>query len=64
MTNLFILKMKKLKTFCAVAKIELKKIADNEPQISEGTNSVGIVRGIWAFAYVLLCAVFLLKNLT
>jgi hypothetical protein len=29
MTNLFILKMKKLKTFCAVAKIELKKIADN-----------------------------------
>jgi hypothetical protein len=36
----------------------------NEPQISEGTNSVGIVRGIWAFAYVLLCAVFLLKNLT
>ena len=26
-------------------------------QISEGTNSVGIVRGIWAFAYVLLPAV-------
>jgi hypothetical protein len=25
-------------------------------QISEGTNSVGIVRGIWAFAYVLLSA--------
>jgi hypothetical protein len=27
-------------------------------QISEGTNSGGIVRGIWAFAYVLLAAVF------
>jgi hypothetical protein len=27
-------------------------------QIGEGTNSVGIVRGIWAFAYLLLAAVF------
>ena len=26
----------------------------NGLQISEGTNSVGIVRWIWAFAYVLL----------
>jgi hypothetical protein len=26
----------------------------NVLQISEGTNSVGIERGIWAFAYVLL----------
>jgi hypothetical protein len=30
----------------------------NVLQIGEGTNSVGIVRGIWAFAYVLLAAVF------
>jgi len=30
----------------------------NDLQISEGTNSVGIVRGVWAFVYVLLAAVF------
>jgi hypothetical protein len=32
------------------------KIGANVLQISEGTNSVGIVRWIWAFAYVLLAA--------
>jgi hypothetical protein len=31
-------------------------ISDNGLQIGEGTNSVGIVQGIWAFAYVLLCS--------
>lgn len=31
----------------------------NGLQIGEGTNSGGIVRGIWAFAYVLLCVCFL-----
>jgi hypothetical protein len=31
-------------------------IETNGRQISEGTNSVGIVRWIWAFAYVLLVA--------
>jgi len=34
-------------------------IAPNVLQISEGTNSVGIVRWIWAFAYVLLSAALL-----
>jgi hypothetical protein len=34
----------------------LSHLAYNVPQISEGTNSVGIVRGIWAFAYLLLSA--------
>jgi hypothetical protein len=29
-------------------------------QISEGTNSVVLCGGIWAFAYVLLAAVFIL----
>jgi hypothetical protein len=29
-------------------------IQGNVLQIGEGTNSVGIVRWIWAFAYVLL----------
>jgi len=33
-------------------------ITANVLQISEGTNSVGIVRGVWAFVYVLLAAVF------
>jgi len=33
-------------------------ISANGLQISEGTNSVGIVQGIWAFAYLLLAAVF------
>jgi len=33
-------------------------ITANDLQISEGTNSVGIVRGVWAFVYVLLAAVF------
>ena len=39
-------------------------ISYNVLQISEGTNRVGIVRGIWAFAYVLLYAAFItnLKN--
>jgi hypothetical protein len=32
----------------------LSKVTYNGWQISEGTNSVGIVRWIWAFAYVLL----------
>jgi hypothetical protein len=38
-------------------------ITANVLQISEGTNSVGIVRGIWAFAYVLLSAAFLSNEL-
>ena len=39
------------------------RVADNGLQISEGTNSVGIVRGIWAFAYVLLSAALLSNEL-
>jgi hypothetical protein len=35
---------------------------NNVLQISEGTNSVGIVRGIWAFAYVLLCVCKIFNN--
>ena len=38
--------------------LKMSFLLDNVLQISEGTNSVGIVRGIWAFAYVLLPAVF------
>lgn len=34
-------------------------LTGNGLQISEGTNSSGIVRGIWAFAYVLLSAALL-----
>lgn len=34
-------------------------ITYNALQISEGTNSVGIVRWIWAFAYVLLAVGFI-----
>ena len=36
----------------------------NVLQISEGTNSVGIVQRIWAFAYVLLCEVRIINNKT
>jgi len=39
-------------------------IAPNGSQISEGTNSVGIVRWDWAFAYVLLCSRFAWVGLT
>jgi hypothetical protein len=35
-------------------------IGYNVLQISEGTNSVGFSEGIWAFAYLLLAAVFFL----
>jgi hypothetical protein len=35
------------------------RVSANVLQISEGTNCVGIVRGIWAFAYVLLSAALL-----
>jgi hypothetical protein len=37
--------------------------AHNGKQLSEGTNSVGIVRGIWAFAYVMLSADLLSNEL-
>jgi hypothetical protein len=33
-------------------------LTHNGSQISEGTNSVGLCGWIWAFAYVLLAAVF------
>lgn len=42
-----------------VVEWRLLKMAYNGLQISEGTNSVGTVRGIWAFAYVLLAVGFL-----
>jgi hypothetical protein len=35
----------------------------NVLQVNEGTNSVGIVQGIWVFAYVLLSDALLLELL-